>query len=140
MLDFSRCRTIPYAHQIDGVEHLISHPAFALFDEMGVGKSYQTILAAQILYEQNLIDRVIVITPSSVRAVWYDPELGELAKHLWENIPARIAEYHSRIRVWTHGPEVKPNDRTMRWTITNYDFIRDKLRRADLLKACSERA
>lgn len=111
-----RCKLTPFAHQVDGINALIARPAFALFDEMGAGKTLQVIVAAQLLYEQGLVDRVIVVCPASVRFVWFDPELGELKKHLF--VPALVTEYHAKLRQW--------GDRSgLRWVITNYDFIRD---------------
>ncbi len=136
-LDFSRCRlvsiTLPDGstamsgikdHAKVGVKALVTHPYFALFDEMGNMKSAQAIIAAQFLFVNGLIDRVLVVAPASVRTgVWYDPELGELARHLWHDLPSKISEYHSRIRSWVHGPEAAPEQR-LRWIITNYEFIR----------------
>lgn len=137
-LDFSRCRLVPITlpdgssamsgvkdHAKIGVKALLTHPYFALFDEMGNMKSAQAIIAAQFLFTRGIIDRVIVVAPSSVRTgVWYDPELGELARHLWNDLPSKISEYHSRIRSWTHGPEVDSADKRLRWIVTNYEFIR----------------
>lgn len=146
MLDLSRCPVKPYDHQIVGVEALVKmdDPAtgrifpgcFALFDEMGAGKTLQTIAAAQVLFERNELDKVIVVAPASVRPVWFDPELGELKKHLWPDLPARISEYHGRIRQWTSGPKA---ERVLRWAITNYDFIRDKARLKFLMRFADSR-
>ena len=132
-LDFSRCRLVmtdegPSAikeHAKVGVQALIDHPFFALFDEMGAMKSAQAIVAAQFLFTRGVIDRVVVVAPSSVRTgVWYDEELGELARHLWTDVPSTITEYHSRIRAWKHGPETATAEERLRWVITNYEFVR----------------
>jgi len=132
-LDFSRCRLVmtdegPSAikeHAKVGVQALIDHPFFALFDEMGAMKSAQAIVAAQFLFTRGVIDRVVVVAPSSVRTgVWYDEELGELARHLWTDVPSTITEYHSRIRAWKHGPETATAEERLRWVVTNYEFIR----------------
>lgn len=68
------CKVKPYAHQILGVEKIVTHPYFMLADEMGAGKTLQSIVAAQILFERGEIDRVLVVTPAPVRAVWFDAE------------------------------------------------------------------
>lgn len=133
-IDLSRCRLVPFAHQVEGVEQLVRHPFFALFDEMGAGKSKQVIDAAQVLYSRLLIDRVIIIAPAAVRAVWYDPELGELKKHLWESIPARITEYHARNRSWIWGEQP-----ALHWIVTNYELVRQDEWMSPLLKYCSEK-
>lgn len=134
MIDFApyrgRWKLEPFAHQYLGIEALVTKPMFFLADEMGAGKSLQVICAAQILYEQKQIDRVVVVTPASVRSVWFDPELGELAKHLF--LPSLVSEYHSNIRKW--GDETG-----LRWVVTNYEFIRDEERLLLLIKHCSEK-
>jgi hypothetical protein len=32
--------------------------------------------------------------------VWFDPELGELAKHLWPSVHNFVTEYHQKLRQW----------------------------------------
>jgi hypothetical protein len=62
-------------------------PYFLLADEMGAGKTKQAIDAAQVLFMDGEITQVLVITPASVRGVWFHRERGELAKHLWKAFP-----------------------------------------------------
>jgi hypothetical protein len=126
-------RKVPREHQVIGVEWLFKLddpaagrvvPACALLaDEMGAGKTKQAIDAALRLFVAGDIDYVIVLCPSAVRPVWYDPDpqFGELAKHLWLDVPCDVIEYHVKSRRWTSGPETGP--RKLRWIITNYDFI-----------------
>lgn len=146
MTDLSRCRKSPYKHQIVGIEACtkwndpdsgrIHGGCFALWDEMGNGKSKQTIDAAQLLFEAGAINRVIVVAPASVRSVWFDRELGELAKHLWLKMPVMVSEYHAKVKqwFWTEGPI--PRDQRLAWIITNYDFIRNSTRLIELKKYC----
>lgn len=136
LLDFSRCRLPPFKHQIAGVEKLVSSPIVGLFDTMGLGKTKQIIDAAMFLACAGIIDRVIIICPASVRNVWFDPELGELQKHLWIGVSCLITEYHSKLRKWEWFPQPNPQ---VRWVITNYDFIRSKDRLAVLLKLCNQK-
>jgi len=134
MTDFdllSRSRYPPYAHQLVGIRKLLENRIFALFDEMGVGKTKQVIDAAQILACMGLIDRILIVAPASLRSgVWFDKELGELAKHLWEDLHSIITEYHSTTKQWTWAPSEKP---PLQWMITNYEFIRSKARLFTLL-------
>jgi SNF2 family DNA or RNA helicase len=136
MVDLSAARLQPYAHQIEGVRKLVERPVFALFDEMGAGKTKQTIDAAQVLYTRGLIRRVVVVAPAAVRSVWFDPEMGELKKHLWLSIPSHVWEYHARNRNWHH--ECKPGQPALEWTITNYDYIRSEPRLEQLLLRCDK--
>lgn len=133
LVDWSRCRTLPYQHQKYGVKSIIEHNYFFLADEMGVGKTKQTIDAAQFLFHAGLIDKVLVVCPAAVRGVWFDAELGELKKHLWETTPVKVVEFHARIRGWTAGDGAP---KKMEWMITNYDFIRSKARLEQLYPFC----
>lgn len=138
----SRFRLPPYDHQRFGIQHILEHPWAALFDEMGAGKTKQTIDAAQILFHLGIIDRVLIVAPASVRSVWFDQELGELAKHAWTDIDHIVMEYHARTRVWemgkpTLGVNLLTTERRLHWTVTNYEFIRAKMRLHKLLAFCT---
>lgn len=137
MIDTSRMRIPPFAHQVVGVETILANPYFFLGDEMGAGKTKQAIDAAQYLYVNDVIDRVIVVAPASVRSVWYNEELGELAKHLWDDVSATVAEFHAKVREWRRGPTTKRA--AMQWIITNYDFIRQRARYMQLVPYCTHR-
>lgn len=151
MLDFSTAPTLPYRHQVLGVEALIKSTdpeserllpnCFALFDEMGNGKTLQVIYAACELYRRGEIDRVLVVAPASVRVVWFDPDLGEIAKHAWRDIFIRVTEYHSKMRSWvreaTHTTLLRRDP--LEFVITNYDFIRRDEKRERLERFCGPR-
>jgi len=109
-----------FRHQEIAVERLTSRSHFGLFMEMGTGKTLSVIEAARRLHQAGIIDHVIVICPASVRAVWFDPMLGELAKHL--KYPIEVIELHRKPRRWAtaSGPR-------LRWTISNYDYLRGHL-------------
>lgn len=139
MIDLSRCRLPPYKHQVEGIERLTTHTSFALFDEMGAGKTLQVIVAAQLLAILDKIDRVVIVAPAAVRAVWFDPELGELAKHLFAYFAATITEYHSKPRQWNWFVDVGGTKFTpqLKIIITNYDFIRQIERLKPLRALCN---
>lgn len=134
MLDLSRCRLTPFRHQVFGIEKLLEQPAFGLFDEMGAGKTKQVIDAAQILFEREIIDRVLIVSPAAVRSVWFDETFGELRKHLWEGMPACVLELHAKPRVWG---ELDKSKKRLFWFITNYEFVRSKERLPEILPLCS---
>lgn len=141
-IDFSRSPRQPFSHQRHGVRELVKlndpeqgrhyEGCFALFDDMGAGKTKQTIDAAQVLFDKGEINRVIVVAPGSVRPVWADPELGELTKHIWDGMRFKVTEFHAKIKRWEIGPkDAKP----LEWFITNYEFIRSRNRLEQLLSA-----
>lgn len=122
MMWLTRVREKPFLHQIVGVEHVVSHPYAMLADEMGAGKTKQAIDAALVLFLMGLIHRVIVVAPAAVRGVWFHPELGELAKHLWNGVPNYVIEYHAKQREWFWNKQ--PGTKPLTWIVTNYDYIR----------------
>lgn len=110
--------TKPYPYQYDGVKHILTRPYAAVFDEMGVGKTKQTIDAASILFENGEIDTVVVVCPASVRGVWDNAETGEIAKHCRSDYAIiRFDKTFNR----TSLPET-PN--TLLWVTVSYSFLR----------------
>lgn len=119
------------AHQWAGILKLTEQPAFALFDEVGAGKSKQIVDAAQILYSvRRAIDTVVVITPGFARSTWAeeDPTLGEVAKHAWELVPNVIHEYHK------HYDQLEFDAHALNWVVSNYEFVRRAERERDLIR------
>lgn len=133
MLDFSRCRFEPFPHQKEDVQAVIDHPFYFIASAMRTGKTKIMIDAAQFLFEAGIIDKVIVIAPAPVRDVWFDDRLGELAKHLWLDVPATVVEFHVRNRLWKHGPDA---ERRLMVYVSNFEFLRSKGRLNQLLPAC----
>lgn len=131
-----RARIPPFAHQLVGSQMVIDQPYCLLADEMGAGKTKQVIDAAQAMCEAGVIDRVIVVAPASVRDVWCDEELGELAKHLWMTVPSEVTRYHAKTTTW-FWQSSPPQRVKLVWIITNYEFIRSSDRLKVLLASCT---
>lgn len=132
-LTLPRAALQPYAHQLVGVERMtalvepelgrVIPGCFALFDEMGAGKTKQVCDSAQVLFEAGEIDTVIVVCPAYVRGVWFDPKIGEIQKHLWSDMSVLVIEYHNADRRWIRGT----SDRRLRWIVTNFEYFRKKV-------------
>jgi hypothetical protein len=134
--ELDRCALRPFNHQVIGIDKIVTHPVFALFDEMGAGKTLQTIVGAQLLHQMGLVDNVIVVAPAAVRSVWFDPELGELRKHLWPSCDAIVEQYHAgKRRTWNVG---KPTSKSLKFVVTNYEFIRATKRLEPLLQRATQ--
>lgn len=109
---------------------------FALFDQVGCGKSKQAIDSAQILHEADVIDTIVVACPAFARGVWAsdDPNFGEVAKHGWTTIPNRIVEYSVNAQQALTRDKLihskTPHD--LRWIVSNYEFLRRPERLAPL--------
>ena len=63
-------KTVPYSHQCLGSAKIFGRRESAIFAEPGTGKTKMAIDAVSAKYSSGLIDRVLVICPKSVRAVW----------------------------------------------------------------------
>ena len=156
--DFTLCRSVrladgtmspPPPHVREGVKLVMAKPAFMIQDEMGGMKSAQTIIAAQFLWLDGVLDRVLVVSPASVRDVWYDQDVGQIALHSF--VPSRIVEVHTAMRSWDYadfnegsGRDLQarhdsilrsmggnglasgkaPAPRRLEWLITNYEWLR----------------
>lgn len=135
MIDVSRYapkfKTPPFHHQLVGVERLVNQEFFGLLDEMGAGKSKQVIDAACVLHAEGQIDTVVVVAPASVRSVWLDPELGEIAKHCWR-LHATF-EFHAKGFVMRRDA-VTGDYSPLCFIVTNYEFIRREAHRKRLLE------
>lgn len=137
-LDFSKCRTVPVyqddgsvaampppPHVRAGVAWLAGRPYGMNGNDMGGMKSATAIIAAQFMFEAGMIDRAILVAPAPVRSsVWYDPEIGELALHLRDDLPSQVSEFHRKIRKWTRGDQSAP--RIFKWIVTNYEWLRGR--------------
>ena len=67
-LDVLKFPLLPY--QRDGVLHLAFCERALLADDMGLGKTYQAISACALLHKIRGINRVLVISPASLKTEW----------------------------------------------------------------------
>jgi hypothetical protein len=66
--DVVKLPLLPY--QREGAAHLAFHERALLADEMGLGKTVQAIAACEILARTKGVERVLVVSPTSVKAEW----------------------------------------------------------------------
>lgn len=85
---------MPY--QIEGALHLAFGGRALLADDMGLGKTVQAIAACALLRELRGIERVLVVSPASLKAEWQEQiaRFSDLsATVVYGNLPARRAAY-----------------------------------------------
>lgn len=106
-----------YPHQREAVDRLLTHDAFILGLDPGLGKSRVVTEAACTLATQGVIDTVIVVCPAPLRSIWADPDpvLGEWAK--WATVWAEVQEYSVR-----HS--ALPDPPGLLVLVTNPEFLR----------------
>lgn len=125
-------KTPPFKHQLVGVEALLKNKAFAIFDEMGAGKSKQVVDAACCLAKADKIDTIVVLAPASVRCVWLDKEIGEIRRHSWaSNV---VYEFHKKTAIKWKDDSPKSDTPVIAWIVTNYEFLRRAAHLEDLLQ------
>jgi len=124
------CRLPPRPEQIEGFRALLGDPprefrgCFALFDEVGVGKSKQVVDALCHAYTRHWTDAAIAVTPGFARSVWAstDPLLGEVSKHAWADVSYSLVEYCARRPHLPEGVFDAPSP--LHVITTNYEFLR----------------
>ncbi|MFQ5519178.1 MAG: SNF2-related protein, partial [Mariprofundus sp.] len=61
-----------YDYQQQGMRHLAFTGRALLADEMGLGKTVQAIAASELLHQLHGVERVLVISPASLKGEWQD--------------------------------------------------------------------
>ena len=83
-------KTEPYEHQKDALKRCWNKESFAIFAEMGTGKTKIALDNACILYNKGKIDRVLVIAPKGTYMTWVEQE-----------IPIHIPDYiETKVLAW----------------------------------------
>jgi|TARA_R110002012_G_scaffold105387_7_gene246325 SNF2 family DNA or RNA helicase len=77
----------PYAHQLEALKNSWNKEEFALFMDMGTGKSKVLIDNISILYDQGKIEGALIVAPKGVYRNW---ERAELPTHLPDHIISDI--------------------------------------------------
>tara|TARA_Y100000004_G_scaffold195848_2_gene264079 strand:- start:556 stop:2001 length:1446 start_codon:yes stop_codon:yes gene_type:complete len=80
----------PYEHQLDALKKSWNKPYFALFMDMGTGKSKVLIDTIALLYDKGEIDSALIIAPKGVYRNW---ERKELPAHLPDHIQANVVTW-----------------------------------------------
>tara|TARA_R100001082_G_scaffold111249_1_gene94420 strand:- start:2356 stop:3843 length:1488 start_codon:yes stop_codon:yes gene_type:complete len=90
-------KTRPYSHQREAWQLSKDKAEYALFMEMGTGKSKVIIDTFSYLYDSGQIDNVLIIAPKGNYLNWVN---NELPTHLPDHIVSRIA-------YWSASPKKK---------------------------------
>jgi len=83
---FYKFKTKPYGHQLTALKKSCDKKVYALFMEMGTGKTKVLIDNAAMLYDKGKIDGLLIVAPKGVIGTWYNQELPtHLPDHI-ENV------------------------------------------------------
>ena len=87
-------KTEPYAHQLEALERSWQSREYALFMEMGTGKSKVLIDNVAMLYDNGEIDALLLIAPKGVYRNWSDKEIVD---HMPDHISTRMAVWSTNL-------------------------------------------
>ncbi|HEX3552387.1 MAG TPA: DEAD/DEAH box helicase [Thermoanaerobaculia bacterium] len=87
-----------YPYQREGMLHLAFTERALLADEMGLGKTVQAIAACAVLKRLRNVERVLVISPASLKAEWEE----QIAR--FTDLPSRIVYGPRAQRLRQYGP------------------------------------
>jgi hypothetical protein len=124
----SRFKLTPYKHQLEGVKRLLKHPVYGLFWQMRLGKTKCVIDAACTMFENNIIDAVVIECPAQVKDVWVDKERGEIKKHNF------LSEIRGEDEVYTYHYNARNESMledlffnfTRVFIVTSFEFLRQE--------------
>jgi hypothetical protein len=83
-------KTEPYAHQRASFEDSWAAEFYALFMEMGTGKSKVVIDTIGVLHEQGRVNAALIVAPKGVYDNWVR---GEIPLHLPSRIPRALLRW-----------------------------------------------
>ena len=96
-------KTEPYEHQKDALKKCWNKEAFAIFAEMGTGKTKIALDNACILYNRGKIDRLLVVAPKGAYMNWVDLEIPtHVPDYIEKNVlawkPTTSAKYRAELK------------------------------------------
>lgn len=108
-------RCAPYPYQWDGIKFLVERDGALLGDDMGTGKTVQSILAMRLLFQRGDIKSALIVCPLSVLPHW-DREMERWSPNLHVTVVRGNKEH--REYCWYYTTHV--------W-ITTYDTLRQDM-------------
>jgi SNF2 family DNA or RNA helicase len=107
----------PYSFQTFGIKWLYDRDSALLADEMGLGKTMQAIIAARLLWRQEIIKQILVICPKTLISNW-KTEFCKWWPQVSHNISIAGADRQFFLRLGTPNVIVK---------IINYESLQREL-------------
>ena len=95
MIKDYRFKTKPYEHQLQALEKSWAQDTYALFMEMGTGKSKVLVDNIAMLYDRGAVRGALIIAPKGVYKNWNDIE-GDDYFEIWTSIFDDVSEVQIR--------------------------------------------
>ena len=90
-------KTEPYAHQLEALKRSWNKTEYALFMEMGTGKSKVLIDNIAVLYDRGAINAAVIVAPKGVYKNWSE---REIPIHMPDHVLCHVG-------VWNPAPKAK---------------------------------
>lgn len=123
-LDCSFLKTKAHTFQKVGIAFMLHHERCMNFDELGLGKTLQSIAVAIIRKQRGEIKHTLVVCPTSMKFVWQQ----EIEKHSYEHSIVINGNKNKRLKLYD---EFKNSDYL--FLIVNYETLRVDLSIVKLL-------
>ena len=125
-------KTEPFAHQKEALDKSWDKKTYALFMEMGTGKTKVLLDNIGMLRSENLINGALIIAPKSVYTVWYNTEIPkhlniEYEIMLWKSTTARqkllnfMKKPSDKLKIFVINIEAFSSDKGFMWA---HEFCR----------------
>lgn len=115
-------RLTPYRHQLDYFTKHKHEQAFAIYAEMGLGKSFMLIANAAWLYDNGHIDGVLIVAPKGLYLNWVDKELPtHMPEHIQTIVAAWSASPRKEEREAMARLDASKADDGFRWLVMNVE-------------------
>ena len=98
----------PYQHQLETLQESYHRNLFALFLEMGLGKSKILLDNAGILFEEGKISGLLIVSPKGNLRNW---DVNEVNKHLPDRIERNVLVWQpNHTQKWLHDFKTMVNE------------------------------
>ena len=112
----------PYQHQLETLQESYHRNLFALFLEMGLGKSKILLDNAGILFEEGKISGLLIVSPKGNLRNW---DINEVNKHLPDRIDRNVLVWQpNHTQKWLHDFKTmvnEPSDGTLNIFLVNVE-------------------
>lgn len=114
-------KTKPYAHQMKVFEKFKDEKYFALFMEMGTGKSKVAIDIASYLFDHGLINAVLLIAPNGVHSQWASEQIPQHSS-VREKVYTWSSKKHFSRTYQNIWKDFLREDDRLKWFCTNVEY------------------
>ena len=94
MIDKYRFKTKPFDHQMKALQKCWARESYALFMDMGTGKSKVLVDNISALYDRGAIRGALIIAPKGVYKIWSD---NEIPTHMPDHIDKTVVSWNAAI-------------------------------------------